>query len=287
MSERTLDSVKGPASLAGNLSTGILKLIALVFMFIDHSGKVLFNNLYEMRVLGRIAFPVFVWCMIVGFQRTRSVPRYLLRIFLVGLVSQPLYLLALNTEMNLGKLIGDTVAPLASGFSFGGLWQVLYTVFLEKPNIFLTLLLGLSVLWGVREKKWLSHLWAPALGVILATVLKADYGWKAIVFFVMFYAVRGSRPGIAAVMISFFLFWGSAYQPPSSLFGIPLNYSSMPDFLSNPLKAFFRLETFAILSLPFILIRFPRDLRLPKWAGYSLYPAHLVLLIVLKLLCAH
>ena len=74
---------------AGNLSTGLLKLIALFFMFVDHSGKVLFNNLSEMRILGRIAFPIYVWCMIVGFRRTRSVPRYLLRILLVGLISQP------------------------------------------------------------------------------------------------------------------------------------------------------------------------------------------------------
>ena len=39
-----------------------------------------------------------------------------------------------------------------------------------------------------------------------------------------------------------------------------------------------------LLSLPLILIRFPRDIRLPKWVSYSLYPAHLVLLIVLKLI---
>ena len=38
-----------------------------------------------------------------------------------------------------------------------------------------------------------------------------------------------------------------------------------------------------LLSLPLILIRFPRDIRLPKWVSYSLYPAHLVLLIILKL----
>ena len=69
--ELSLSSRPAPA---GNLSTGLLKLIALVFMFIDHSGKVLFNNCYEMRLLGRIAFPVYIWCMIVGFHRTRSVP---------------------------------------------------------------------------------------------------------------------------------------------------------------------------------------------------------------------
>ena len=268
----------------GNTATGLLKLIALVFMFIDHSGKVLFSNAYEMRVLGRIAFPLYIWCMIVGFYCTSSVPRYLLRILLVGLISQPLYVLALDNQGHLGVLIQEIVAPLSSGFSFPALGEVLHTVFLKKPNIFLSLFLGLAALWGIREKKHLSHLWAPAAALILATVLNADYGWKGITLFIMLYAVQESRPGIAAVMIAFFLFWGSGYEVTKSLFGIEIQLSSLPAWLSGPLKAFMRLETYALLSLPLILIRFPKDIRLPRWLSYALYPAHLVLLIVLKLI---
>ena len=43
---------------AGNTATVWLKIIALVFMFIDHSGKMLFSGVPEMRILGRIAFPI-------------------------------------------------------------------------------------------------------------------------------------------------------------------------------------------------------------------------------------
>lgn len=107
--------------IAGNTSTGWLKIIALVFMFIDHSGKMLFPYVPEMRILGRIAFPLYAWCMVVGFHYTRSVPKYLLRMLLIGLASQPLYVLALNHT-----------------------WL--------QPNIFLTLLLALGALWGIREK---------------------------------------------------------------------------------------------------------------------------------------
>jgi len=81
---------------AGNLATGLLKLIALLFMFIDHTGKVLFNNAADMRLLGRIAFPIYAWCIVVGFHYTRSVPRYLGRLLLTGLVSQPFYVLVDN-----------------------------------------------------------------------------------------------------------------------------------------------------------------------------------------------
>ena len=243
--------LSGNRKPAGNTATTWMKIIALVFMFIDHSGKMLFPGVTEMRYLGRIAFPVYVWCMIVGFHYTRSVPKYLLRILAVGLISQPLYILALNHT-----------------------WR--------QPNIFLTLFLGLCALWGIREKKYLSHLWAPAAALILAIVLDADYGWKGVLFFIVLYAVRDSRPGIAAVMVSYFLFWGSAFSVSKSLFGLPVNLGTLPAWLSQLLSPVLRMEAYGLLSLPLILIPFKKDLKLPRWTGYVLYPAHLVLLYALE-----
>ena len=241
---------------AGNTATTWLKVIALVFMFIDHAGKMIFPQFGEMRILGRIAFPLYAWCMIVGFHYTRSVPKYLLRILITGLVSQPLYMLALNHTWN-------------------------------QPNIFLTLFLGLCALWGIREKKFLSFIWAPAAAILLATVLKTDYGWRGIVFMILLYSVRGSRSGIAAVMVAYFLYWGTGYSVTSKLFGWSFRVSDLPPAVSQPLSALMRTETYALMSLPFILCRFPRDVRMPKWLSYGLYPAHLVLLIALKLIVFH
>ena len=244
-----------PDAPAGNTATSLLKLIALVFMFVDHAGKMLFPAVPEMRLLGRIAFPLYAWCMIVGFHYTKSVPKYLLRILITGLVSQPLYMLALSHTWN-------------------------------EPNIFLTLFLGLGALWGIREKKAGSHIWAPALAIALATLLNADYGWKGVLLIILLYAVRNSRPGIAALMVSYFLFWGSFYNVTKGLFGVPLNLSSLPPFLSLPLSSFMRLETYALLGLPLILIRFGKDIRLHRWTGYILYPAHLALLLLLEKIMA-
>ena len=236
---------------AGNTATTWLKIIALVFMFIDHAGKMCFPAVPEMRILGRIAFPIYAWCMIVGFHYTRSVPKYLLRILITGLVSQPLYMLALNHT-----------------------WR--------QPNIFLTLFLGLCALWGIREKKYLSQIWAPVAAMALAIFLGADYGWRGVLLFIMLYAVQESRPGIAAVMVAYFLFWGSSYSITKSLFGIPINMDALPTVLSQPLSAFLRMETYALLALPFILIPFKKDLKLPRWVGYALYPAHLAALYALE-----
>ena len=247
----TADLRRPERTPAGNTATAWLKIIALVFMFCDHAGKMLFPQIPEMRMLGRIAFPIYVWCMIVGFHYTRSVPKYLLRVLVVGLVSQPLYNLALNHT-----------------------WQ--------EPNVFLTLFLGLCALWGIREKKFLSHIWAPAAALILATLLNADYGWKGVLLFIVLYAVQDSRPGIAAVMVSYFLFYGSFFSVTKSLFGWNFDVNSLDPSLSKPLSSLLRMETYALLSMPFILIRFKKDLKLPRWVGYALYPAHLALLYGLE-----
>lgn len=235
--------------LAGNTATGWLKLIALVFMFCDHAGKMLFPNVIEMRLLGRIAFPVYCWCMVVGFHYTRSVPKYILRVLGVGLISQPLYMLALNHT-----------------------WQ--------EPNIFLTLALALCALWGIREKKLLSHIWAPALALAAAAALNCDYGWKGVLLVILLYAARHDRGALAAVMVAFCLYWGSGSLLVTSVFGIPLNVVPAP--FSQITAPFLRMQSMAILALPLMLIRFPRDVKLPARVGYGIYPAHLAVLYALE-----
>ena len=82
--------------LAGNLATSLLKTLALLFMLIDHLGVALFGNLLEMRVLGRIALPLYAWCLVVGNVKTRHPLRYFGRLLLLAAISQPLYMMALN-----------------------------------------------------------------------------------------------------------------------------------------------------------------------------------------------
>ena len=253
-----------PHPPAGNTATGLLKLIALFFMLIDHLGAVVFTGIPELRILGRIAFPIYCWCMVVGFCYTHSVPKYLGRILLTGILVQPSYAAVMNHRV------------VSSNFFIS-----FYT---GKPNIFLTLFLALAALWGIRERKFLSHLWAPVFALILATVFNVDYGWKGVLFILLLYAARTSCPSIAAVMISFFLFWGTSYNVTSSLFGIPLCLDQLPRCLYLPISAFLRLETYGLLSLPFILSPFRENIRMPHWISYGVYPAHLFMVWAVKVL---
>ena len=65
-----------------------LKLIALASMVLDHVGDNFFPGQIWMRVLGRIAMPLFAFCVAEGFCHTRDKGRYLLRLGLFALVSE-------------------------------------------------------------------------------------------------------------------------------------------------------------------------------------------------------
>ena len=240
---------KAPA-IAGNTNTSLLKLIALVFMFLDHAGKMCFPSSLEFRMLGRIAFPLYCWCLVVGANYTRSFPKYLGRIALIGLISQPLYMMALNHP-----------------------WS--------DWNIFLTLFVALLGLWGLREKRFFSHIWAPVIAIILAHLLDVDYGWKGVLLVFLLWAVRNSRAGIAAVMVAFCLYWGATSSTISSIFGASLFQfnRTLPGQILSP---FLRLQGLALLSLPLMLWTIPSKAPLPKWTGYIIYPAHLGLLILME-----
>ena len=65
-----------------------LKLIAMVSMVLDHVGDSFFPEHVWMRALGRLAMPIFAFCISEGFAHTHDKQRYLLRMGVFALVSE-------------------------------------------------------------------------------------------------------------------------------------------------------------------------------------------------------
>lgn len=82
----------------------VLKLIAALTMLIDHAGLLLFPGARWMRIVGRIAFPLFAYSIAEGFRYTHDRKRYFLQIFLLGTACQIVYTIADGT-LYLGILI--------------------------------------------------------------------------------------------------------------------------------------------------------------------------------------
>ena len=238
--------------IVGNTDTSLLKVLALVFMFVDHLGVVIFPNHLEFRVFGRIAFPLYAWCLVVGSVKTRSPLKYGLRLLLTAAISQPFYMMALNHT---------------------------WTDF----SILFTLLIALIAIEGIRVHRLGSEIWAPVLCYVLLGFMKVDYGWKGLTFILILYMARENRSGLVAAFLAYALFWGNGTSYITTLFGWKMPFLSWTG-IGTVLSAFFRLQSMCWLALPLILIPMKSGLRLPKWLWYGFYPLHLVVLIVLRLM---
>ena len=236
-----------------NGDAGLIKLAAMATMLIDHTGAIFFPGVMEMRVIGRIAFPLFCFGIVMGLTYTRSWQKYALRLFIGALIAQPCFMLALGHQ-------------------------------LLELNVMFTLLLGLLSIVGMKEKRWYSQIWAPLVCLVIASMQQMDYGWRGVLLIQLMYLAQSSRGGFAALMTAFCLYWGSSSQQVSRLFGLTLNAQYAVSGAVAMALSFLRLQGLALLSLPFMIIPTRTGIRIPKWLGYSFYPAHLLILGLLRIL---
>ena len=71
-----------------------LKLIALVTMTVDHIGMLLLPRLMILRIIGRIAMPLYAYMIAEGCRYTHDRRRYFLRLAGLALVCQVVYYFA-------------------------------------------------------------------------------------------------------------------------------------------------------------------------------------------------
>ena len=156
-----------------SLNMNQLKNIAMVFMLIDHFAFVMIERgtglggdwyLIDriMRGMGRVAFPIFCFTIVEGFQRTSNAKEYLKRLIIFALISE-----------------------IPFDLAFRG------TVFTMKyQNVFWTLAFGLGVLMLCEDR--LIKPWQKFLGIFacffLPKVFHTDYSFYGVLtIFVMYY----------------------------------------------------------------------------------------------------
>lgn len=239
-----------------NQDTNLLKLIAIITMLCDHTGKMIFHST-QMRIVGRVALPIFAYCIAAGCVYTKNHLKYLSRLALVALVSQPFYALAMGHTYASMYAISFRDNPVAAALNF-------YVESWNYPSIFLTLMLGLMVIWTIRERQLTLTL---ALAVI---VWKADrlidYGWQGVTLIVLFYLFINRWWLSLPVVLAFMFWWGLTNGSKYHLFGVS-----------------FGMEMFAIAALPLIYIHTKSGLKIDKWVFYLFYPGHLIGMLLIEL----
>ena len=86
------------------MTSFVLKLIAALSMLCDHAGLILFPKIPTLRIIGRLAFPLYAFCIAEGFRHTRNRLRYFLRVFILGALCQIVYFIV-EEDVYLGILL--------------------------------------------------------------------------------------------------------------------------------------------------------------------------------------
>lgn len=238
-----------------------LKLIAIITMLIDHTGAVFFPEVAIFRIVGRIAFPIFVFLLVEGLHYTKNIKKYLTRLGLFALISEMAFDLAFY-QSYYGL---DVVADLQNGLSNSSVMKEVISRFMHHQNIFFTLFLGLFAIYLMQivEEKYkkeyvLTNILDALITIIFcafALLLKTDYSMVGILFIIAFYLFRGNKAllGLSMILIPGILF-GNTIQ----IFGI-----------------------LALIPIAFYNGKKGKDM---KYFFYIFYPAHLLLLFVLSLI---
>ncbi|MCM1135684.1 MAG: conjugal transfer protein TraX [Clostridium sp.] len=244
------------------LSGGTLKIMALIFMLIDHTAAIVFPPilrrygvtyfgdisieymrglllegtvgviyvLYQVmrRILGRLAFPIYCFLLVEGFEKTGSRGKYAGRLLAFALISEVPFNLAFR-----GRLF-DT----------------------SYQNVFFTLLLGLLMMWLMELiQTRAASLYLACFGclavftaaALIAEFIQCDYGAHGTIAIGLLYFFRRDKiKQLIAGCVAFF--W----------------------------------EFTAMFSFIFIgFYRGRRGIKL-KYVFYIFYPAHLLILYLIS-----
>lgn len=214
------------------LSASTIKCIAMVAMLIDHIGAAYvgrllsqagimevisagnpaatnawlleFGGLYSfyrtLRMIGRMAFPIYCYFLVEGMKYTKSAPRYLLRLLIFAMVSEVPFDLLFNG------------AILETG----------------SQNVYFTLAIGLGVMIAIQKirerfanRVMVGFLQAVAFLIAcgVAELFHTDYSYMGVISIALMYVFSVAKPfqiGVGALSFC----WGSEFPVAPLTFGL-------------------------------------------------------------------
>jgi len=211
-------------------------------------------NLYSvytvMRLVGRIAFPLFAFLLYEGFMHTSNYKRYLLRVGICALVAEIPF-----------NLIVTNAAPI---YNLDVNGTALF--YPQYQNTVFTLFIGLLMLYGMKRfetteilpkavmKQMFGHLLCVIAACVLSVVCRTDYSYIGILFIAVLYYFRNSKK--MQIMFGCVVFLCTGSNIASLLAFVPIAMYNGTLIRSQKFKYFF----------------------------YIFYPAHLLVLYLISMM---
>jgi len=234
------------------ITASCLKWIAIILMTINHfstlpifSGEIGEILNYGQMFITRISYPIFAFLIAEGMVHTKHRQKYLLRLLIFAIISQPIYGWALMNNPMAFSL--NVFFDLLSG----AVAIEVYDQFFKKSKItFFVLIIAIC-----------------ALSVTFAF----GYNILAVLLTLIFYVFREKKLllSIAVLVGNPLLVFAMYYLG----YGMEFGYFSV-GMIS---------EFFIVACLPLVLLyNGEKGKQLPKWFFYGYYPVHLLIIALLK-----
>lgn len=200
-----MPTVRSRFSLTGNQ----LKLLAMLTMTIDHIGAVLLPQYEFLRIIGRLAMPIYAYMIAEGCHYTHDRMRYFLRLaglavvcqIVYGFVGRSLYQCILVTfSLSVGLICavenaqkkGTSGAALAGAALFAGIYFVCEKLSLYVPGFhvdygFWGVMLPVIVYFGGRS------VWAFLAGLTVLCLSRGGLQWWAMLTVPLIALYNGQR----------------------------------------------------------------------------------------------
>ena len=160
--------------LIGLLDGTTLKLIAMISMVFDHVGDNFFPDQTWMRIIGRIAMPIFAFCISEGFSHTHDKIRYLTRMGIFACISEIPFDLVTT-----GKILefSDHQNIMLTFF-----WAILGLILYER------------ITKGRKKGSMVLGIAVLLIFGVCSIILKLDYNMLAVGLIDIYYLLRNKAP---------------------------------------------------------------------------------------------
>ena len=284
------------------ISNFILKIIALIFMTIDHVGVFLPSSplQFTFRVLGKIALPIFIYTTLEGCKKTKDIKKYMLRL---GVMSIFMYIAIVIAQLVLYFNNGYLLVFQNIFFTLLNLVFIYYLFFVNKNKnkrrmVILPILIFIgSYIFFLLRINGISEL----ISSIFVDGLTTMYGLEAPIMFVgallgiyIYEEIVRKRLNNDETLVNEFLCSKKAQLSRNiimclsialvSLIMYSFTYENIPSFTFGNTCIY---NTYFIICFPFILLYNGKrgfNNKIVNGAFYLYYPLHIGIIALIFIL---
>jgi len=208
---------------------------------------------------GGLTFPIMAYFVVEGYKNTSNLKKYLLRLFIFGVISIPFYMLTFRTfafNIMFSIMLGILTMVLYDKIKIRGLfWILLLVVFVPISIVFdwYFMSFGMIIMYYIIKNEKARRIAPSVFGGIC---------WFIIICFGLFTHIRMQAAGNYTALANFEATWGN------------LNF-----FISS----MFMVLGMAVAVILLLRYKGERGKRM-KWTFYVMYPLHFAVIGIISLL---